>query len=1164
MCRTVTRTVLGAALAAAGLASSVHAAPEVGEAALSADQANIRFQATDELNVPADAVRARPGSRTVPAPAAGGGCQQNGNFVQQLAGVNTIAYGATFNGTATNVTSRLDNFKVGGTGTQVLNAVSWEGYIQRGTSPNIVSAVPTGRNFIVSIWSSDPVSGEPSAAPISSQTVSPTFAADPSDPIASGNTAPGPATFNPYNFTATLATPVNLTAGQCYWIEIRPDPATWTDLLSDTTAAYFWRASNQGDGYMLRRFPNTGAALVNPTSRGIALGDLAFCLNVPTVSLADGLGCIQPTQMTCSADPTSRCQAWDASGNAFASHAVGTGFAAADNFTIGGSGSLNLTGGCFQGVYNAALGTVPASSDQFSITIYADQGGANPGVPGTIIDQRVVSTATGDLTRVPANQVANVFTFAGNDFFSWSFTLSTPIVLPAPGCYWLEVRSLNSTTPWFWMAKGNARSGTIADGFRQQKTGTNPYTTATQLFNGDFSWCLKGVAGRIQRSTSCVAIQPITNQTCATAQTITVGATAVFSNNIFDVPANALPPACGGLIPNRKGAWFKFTGTGQNVTVSTCNTGTDPRAQATNFDSTIFVYCSQGTTDPCTGPFICLGSNDDAADVPGQAACPTNNGLSSTLTVPTVSGATYYVYVSGVTATSGTPRGYFYLSAVNAGTPTNPAPACSTLANCRIDVPAGAQAEAEACGGRGTNGACATAEQLPLNTWATGTIEASNGTRDQDIWQLPDAQSLVNGGQWFTIDVRTEAAMTLAFFRSACDPVNGLTNGVGFTVPACTNGDTFNFFVPAGPWFVLMRTNSFDAPSCDAANRGNRYVFRARAAATGACCVAGSQCTVSVASASAGLAADPGDCRALGGVYLGNNTTCAPIPGNDNAPCDAGGGAPQTATTGACCDAYGNCYLSTSTTCTGVGATFTAGTTACAADGSTCGFFAARCCFPNGTCIVVAQSQCAGGTFTSSAQTCTPNACAQPPTGACCDLAGNCFTLQQRDCPVGGGVTWSSTQVCSPNPCSQPTACCSSTNVCTIDLPANCTAAGNTPKAPGTLCQPDPCAAPTTIICCRGSVCQIVNAGACTIAGGAQAGAFSAGAGTVCNAANNNASPCCKADYNKQGGVELLDIFAFLQDWFSNQPYADFTGQNGVDLLDIFAFLTAWFAGPCS
>jgi hypothetical protein len=58
----------------------------------------------------------------------------------------------------------------------------------------------------------------------------------------------------------------------------------------------------------------------------------------------------------------------------------------------------------------------------------------------------------------------------------------------------------------------------------------------------------------------------------------------------------------------------------------------------------------------------------------------------------------------------------------------------------------------------------------------------------------------------------------------------------------------------------------------------------------------------------------------------------------------------------------------------------------------------------------------------------------------------------------------------------------------------------------------------------------------------------------------NLPSPC-RADYNGQNGVDLLDIFAFLNDWFAGNIRADFNQNGAVDLLDIFAFLTAWFTG---
>lgn len=47
-------------------------------------------------------------------------------------------------------------------------------------------------------------------------------------------------------------------------------------------------------------------------------------------------------------------------------------------------------------------------------------------------------------------------------------------------------------------------------------------------------------------------------------------------------------------------------------------------------------------------------------------------------------------------------------------------------------------------------------------------------------------------------------------------------------------------------------------------------------------------------------------------------------------------------------------------------------------------------------------------------------------------------------------------------------------------------------------------------------------------------------------------------DWNCSGAKDLLDIFAFLGDWFAGN--ADFNSNGQTELLDIFSFLEAWFA----
>ncbi len=53
----------------------------------------------------------------------------------------------------------------------------------------------------------------------------------------------------------------------------------------------------------------------------------------------------------------------------------------------------------------------------------------------------------------------------------------------------------------------------------------------------------------------------------------------------------------------------------------------------------------------------------------------------------------------------------------------------------------------------------------------------------------------------------------------------------------------------------------------------------------------------------------------------------------------------------------------------------------------------------------------------------------------------------------------------------------------------------------------------------------------------------------------------CDADANRDGNVNVPDIFAFLSLWFASDPLADFDGNGALGVPDIFAFLSAWFAG---
>jgi hypothetical protein len=122
-------------------------------------------------------------------------------------------------------------------------------------------------------------------------------------------------------------------------------------------------------------------------------------------------------------------------------------------------------------------------------------------------------------------------------------------------------------------------------------------------------------------------------------------------------------------------------------------------------------------------------------------------------------------------------------------------------------------------------------------------------------------------------------------------------------------------------------------------------------------------------------------------------------------------------------------------------------------------------------------------------------------------------------------------------------------------------------------------------VCCRGSTCSsaFATATACaaattTSATGGPGWAFVTSAlpcnagvnadGTYSGALTSTTSPCCFANYNHNAGLEVQDIFDFLNDWFAGRPIAipggDGTSNTGLAVQNIFNFLNAWFAGGCN
>ncbi|MFN0030646.1 MAG: hypothetical protein ACKVOR_00655 [Flavobacteriales bacterium] len=112
---------------------------------------------------------------------------------------------------------------------------------------------------------------------------------------------------------------------------------------------------------------------------------------------------------------------------------------------------------------------------------------------------------------------------------------------------------------------------------------------------------------------SCVC--PPANDDCADA--IALGCGQSVDGTTISANLDAVVADCGGIPITEPGVWYTFIGTGQQVTLSTCNSG--------GADTRITVF--SGT---CAG-LVCVAANDDAC------------GLSSQLTFSTINGFAYYV-----------------------------------------------------------------------------------------------------------------------------------------------------------------------------------------------------------------------------------------------------------------------------------------------------------------------------------------------------------------------------------------------------------------------------------------------------------------------------------------------------------------------------------------
>lgn len=104
----------------------------------------------------------------------------------------------------------------------------------------------------------------------------------------------------------------------------------------------------------------------------------------------------------------------------------------------------------------------------------------------------------------------------------------------------------------------------------------------------------------------------------------------------------------------------------------------------------------------------------------------------------------------------------------------------------------------------------------------------------------------------------------------------------------------------------------------------------------------------------------------------------------------------------------------------------------------------------------------------------------------------------------------------------------------------------------------------TGACCITTNNCSVLSAADCTTAGGTYKGDNSPCAGDTANPIT-----CCPANFDLLNGVDVVDLFAFLDAWFAQNGStgagfsSDFDKNDAVDVTDLFGYLDAWFAG-CS
>ena len=329
---------------------------------------------------------------------------------------------------------------------------------------------------------------------------------------------------------------------------------------------------------------------------------------------------------------------------------------------------------------------------------------------------------------------------------------------------------------------------------------------------------------------------------------------------------------------------------------------------------------------------------------------------------------------------------------------------------------------------------------------ASGVDESNCGTSDvNDVWFSWSAPC--SGPVVFSLCTGTTLAdTTLTVFEGGCPAFGGIQ--VGCNDNFC--GQQSELTVQATSFFAYaIRVAGVNATTGD-------FTLTINCPPTGACCVAPGEFGCQESSTA--------DCAAVGGNYLGDNTTCETDTCSTSACCN-----PDTSCTTIMYDQFG---VPIGESCNPPSLDLGAGTDC---ETTACPIFGA-CCVGAQACVLQTQEDCEainGNLYVGDGTDCSTNPCA---TGACCDPSTMplCINLDPFSCQLPATYLGDGSD-CATSGCPGFGACCIGGGVCQILAAPDCANANGNYLGDQTSCALEPCA--------TGACCDLLNGGCNDLSG---------------------------------------------------------------------------------